>query len=86
MDRNLWQPSSAVRQRVRILLVLAAAVGSEKTSVVDRRHPAREVAAADTSGLTVFDEGEGIDVHSLTLHRSRLSWLDAGATRSVFLR
>lgn len=64
----------------------AVAWSSEKTSMVDRRHPAREVAATDSSGLTVLDEGEGIDVHSLTLPRSKLSWLDGGVPRSVFLR
>jgi hypothetical protein len=45
-----------------------------------------EIVACDTTGEHVLDSGEGIDLNSLALRSSILTWTNAGATRSAWLR
>jgi hypothetical protein len=43
------------------------------------------VGVCDSTGSRVLDSGEGIDLHSLKLHGSTLTWTDEGETRSATL-
>lgn len=45
-----------------------------------------EVAACDSAGFKRLDNGEGIDLESLRLLGSRMTWTDSGAERSTVLR
>jgi hypothetical protein len=44
------------------------------------------VGACDADGARVLDHGEGINLHSLELKGSTLTWMDAGETRAAVLR
>jgi hypothetical protein len=45
----------------------------------------REVARCTPTGTEVLDTGEGIDLHSLSLHGSTLTWTNAGSTHTASL-
>jgi hypothetical protein len=45
----------------------------------------REVGALDTSGQRLLDSGPNLDVNSLELNESTLTWLNDGTTRSTTL-
>jgi hypothetical protein len=45
-----------------------------------------KVVACDSAGEHVLDSGPEIDLHSLKLHGSMLTWTDSGETRSALLR
>lgn len=47
--------------------------------------PLPEVVACDSSGEHLLDSGPGVDLHSLKLQGSRLTWTDSGETRSALL-
>jgi hypothetical protein len=52
-----------------------------------RRHfPTREVVACDSQGERLLDSGPGIDLHSLSLHGSTLTWTNAAETRTALLQ
>lgn len=44
------------------------------------------VAVCDSEGERMLDSDEGIDLHSLTLHGSMLTWTDSGVTHTASLR
>lgn len=46
----------------------------------------RKVVACDANGDHELDSGEGIDLDSLALHGSRLTWTHSGETRTATLR
>ncbi len=58
-------------------------IGESRVAGTGRRAPA--VGACDSTGEHILDSGEGIDLHSLALHGSMLTWTDAGLTRSALL-
>lgn len=45
----------------------------------------KRVALCTSAGSSVLDEGEGIDLHSLTLSGTSLQWIGSGAKRSAVL-
>lgn len=45
----------------------------------------REVASCTTTGTQVLDSGEGIDLHSLKLNGSTLTWTNGGERQSATL-
>ena len=47
--------------------------------------PSPEIVACDSEGDRVLDSGEGIDLHSLTLHGSELTWSSSGIKRTAVL-
>ena len=47
--------------------------------------PPPKVVACESTGQHVLDSGPGIDLHSLKLHGSKLTWTDAGEARSAVL-
>ncbi len=52
---------------------------------IERQFPPREIVACDSEGERLLDSGESIDLYSLKLHGSKLTWTDAGETRSATL-
>jgi hypothetical protein len=48
-----------------------------------RQFPPREVVACDSDGEQLLDSGLGVDLHSLSLQGSTLTWTDGGETRSA---
>jgi hypothetical protein len=56
------------------------------TSLIAHGANATEVARDDARGSSVLDSGSGIDVRSLRLHRSSLSWRDGSRMRFATLR
>jgi hypothetical protein len=56
-------------------------------SVPEGRHfYERQVSSCSRRGPQLLDQGEGIDLHSLALHGSTLTWTDFGETHSATLR
>jgi hypothetical protein len=45
----------------------------------------REVGALDTAGQRLVDSGPNLDVNSLELNESTLTWINDGTTRSTTL-
>jgi hypothetical protein len=45
-----------------------------------------EVGICDSTGSRILDSGQGIKLHSLALHGSRLTWTDSGVTHTAELR
>jgi hypothetical protein len=60
-------------------------IGSEHSIAAGRR-TAIEVHAAGADGDRVLASGPRIDLASLRLHGSQLSWVDSGTTRHATLR
>jgi hypothetical protein len=48
-------------------------------------HITRLAVACDSRGRRVLDHGAGINLKSLALHGSKLTWVDAGVTHSAML-
>jgi hypothetical protein len=57
----------------------------EGGSVIRRGTSDIEVHKADARGSALIDSGQGIDVRSLRLHGSTLTWRGGGRTRSASL-
>lgn len=53
--------------------------------IAGAQFPPPAIVACDSTGEHVLDSGQGIDLHSLALHGSMLTWIDAGETRSAVL-
>ena len=49
------------------------------------KFPPREIVACDSEGERLLDSGPGLDLHSLSLQGSTLTWTDEGETRSATL-
>lgn len=47
--------------------------------------PGNAIVACDSAGKRTLDSGEGVDLESLSLQRSVLSWLDNGSRREARL-
>ena len=61
-------------------------VGSTKQTLGGRRGPLTpEVGACDSTGEHLLDSSAGIDLQSLALHGSTLTWTDSGETHSAIL-
>lgn len=45
----------------------------------------RAVIACDSAGQRTLDSGEGVDLESLSLQHSAVSWLDNGSWREAWL-
>lgn len=54
-------------------------------SAVSRRIKQKQIVACGATGEEVLDSGEGIDLNSLNLHGSALSWRNAGEPRMAVL-
>ncbi len=50
-----------------------------------RKPPVHEVVVCDSEGERLLDSGAGINLHSLALHGSTLTWTNAGVTRTAVL-
>jgi streptogramin lyase len=59
--------------------------GHGRVGAVTGQFPPREVVACDSKGERLLDSGSGIDLHSLSLHGSELTWTDAGEAQSATL-
>jgi hypothetical protein len=57
---------------------LAWTGGNQRTSLPT-------VAACDATGVTVLDDGEGVNLHSLSIRGSRVSWIHSGRRRAALL-
>jgi hypothetical protein len=57
----------------------------EEASITGAEPPRLQVELGDSAGLSIVDEGSGIDPDSLSLNGSMLTWSNAGATHTAEL-